>query len=145
MQKRESDVFSEISRQRKIIDGLMEKGQLNPYGLVALYDLLIHGGLKSQISLSGSLSLTEEPLADILSLPVDELSLSARARKILLRLQAETLGHIVQISREKLMEARFCGVTTANEIEEKLAAYGLKLGMKLPQTVVKEIGVPARL
>ena len=59
--------------------------------------------------------------------PVSELNLSVRARKCMNRLTLTTIGELVSRTGDELMEAKNFGVTSLNEVREKLEAMGLKL------------------
>ena len=63
----------------------------------------------------------------VLNRPVTELNLSVRARKCMNRLNLNTIGELVNRSGDELMEAKNFGVTSLNEVKEKLSALGLKL------------------
>jgi DNA-directed RNA polymerase subunit alpha len=63
----------------------------------------------------------------VLNRPVTELNLSVRARKCMNRLSINTIGELVNRSGDELMEAKNFGVTSLNEVKEKLMALGLKL------------------
>jgi DNA-directed RNA polymerase subunit alpha len=63
----------------------------------------------------------------VLNRPVTELNLSVRARKCMNRLNINTIGELVNRSGDELMEAKNFGVTSLNEVKEKLMALGLKL------------------
>jgi len=63
----------------------------------------------------------------VLNRPVTELNLSVRARKCMNRLNLNTIGELVNRSGDELMEAKNFGVTSLNEVKEKLANLGLKL------------------
>ncbi len=71
-------------------------------------------------------SLSPEEQA-ILNRPVSELNLSVRARKCMNRLALATIGELVNRTGDELMEAKNFGVTSLNEVKEKLTALGLKL------------------
>jgi DNA-directed RNA polymerase subunit alpha len=71
-------------------------------------------------------TLTPEEQA-ILNRPVSELNLSVRARKCMNRLNLNTIGELVSRTGDELMEAKNFGVTSLNEVKEKLTALGLKL------------------
>ena len=62
-----------------------------------------------------------------LSKPVSELNLSVRARKCMNRLNITTLGELVSRTSDELLEAKNFGITSLNEVKEKLTQYGLKL------------------
>lgn len=59
--------------------------------------------------------------------PVSDLNLSVRARKCMQRLAIGTLGELCQRTADELLEAKNFGITSLNEVREKLTAYGLKL------------------
>jgi DNA-directed RNA polymerase subunit alpha len=64
---------------------------------------------------------------EILSQSITELALSVRARKCTTRLGITTIGELVRRTAEDLMECKNFGVTSLNEVREKLAERGLKL------------------
>lgn len=72
----------------------------------------------------------EEPVADdqeLLGLPIGELNLSVRARKCTTKLGIVTVGDLARRTAEDLLECKNFGVTSLNEVREKLAERGLKL------------------
>jgi DNA-directed RNA polymerase subunit alpha len=69
----------------------------------------------------------------ILSKPVAELELSVRARRCLQRLNAATLGDLVQYTEADLLATRNFGVTSLNEIKARLAEHELQLAPKHPE------------
>lgn len=71
-----------------------------------------------------SMSADEQAL---LERPVAELNLSVRARKCTARLGLNTLGDLIRKSGDDLLECKNFGVTSLNEVREKLAQLGLKL------------------
>jgi DNA-directed RNA polymerase subunit alpha len=62
-----------------------------------------------------------------LNVPVTELNLSVRARKCMNRLGINTLGDLIQRTADELLESKNFGMTSLNEVREKLQAYGLTL------------------
>ena len=56
-----------------------------------------------------------------------DLSLSVRARKCTTKLGIGTIGELIRRTAEDLMECKNFGVTSLNEVREKLAERGLKL------------------
>lgn len=62
-----------------------------------------------------------------LSKPVAELELSVRARKCLQRLNISTVGELISRTEPELLAIRNFGVTSLNEIKERLADLGLSL------------------
>ena len=63
----------------------------------------------------------------LLAKPVSDLNLSVRARKCMLRLNINTLGDLCNRTVDELLEAKNFGITSLNEVKEKLQQYGLKL------------------
>jgi DNA-directed RNA polymerase subunit alpha len=70
--------------------------------------------------------LSEQEQA-VLNKPVSELNLSVRARKCMNRLGITTLGELTGRTADELLEAKNFGMTSLNEVREKLTAYGLSL------------------
>jgi DNA-directed RNA polymerase subunit alpha len=71
-----------------------------------------------------------EPSADeqeLLSQPITELNLSVRARKCTTKLGINLISELVRRTAEDLMECKNFGVTSLNEVREKLTERGLKL------------------
>lgn len=71
-----------------------------------------------------------EPSADeqqIYALPITELNLSVRARKCTNKLGISSIGDLVRRTAEDLLECKNFGVTSLNEVREKLTERGLKL------------------
>ncbi|MCA8996487.1 MAG: tetratricopeptide repeat protein [Planctomycetaceae bacterium] len=62
-----------------------------------------------------------------LALPVSELNLSVRSRKCMNRLGIATLGELVNRTPDELLSAKNFGVTSLNEIRDRLGDHGLKL------------------
>jgi DNA-directed RNA polymerase subunit alpha len=63
----------------------------------------------------------------LLAKPVSDLNLSVRARKCMIRLGINTLGELVRRTGDDLLECKNFGVTSLNEVREKLTGLGLKL------------------
>jgi DNA-directed RNA polymerase subunit alpha len=71
-----------------------------------------------------------EPSADeqeVYSMPITELNLSVRARKCTTKLGIMTVGDLIRRTAEDLLECKNFGVTSLNEVREKLTERGLKL------------------
>jgi DNA-directed RNA polymerase subunit alpha len=62
-----------------------------------------------------------------LSRPISELNLSVRARKCMIRLGITTIGELVRRTGDDLLECKNFGVTSLNEVREKLVSQSLKL------------------
>jgi DNA-directed RNA polymerase subunit alpha len=64
---------------------------------------------------------------EILSKSVDELELSVRARRAMVKLGLKTLFELVSKTEAELLGCKNFGVTSLNEIKEKLTNFGLSL------------------
>lgn len=102
--------------------------------LVEIKDMLNSKGLRL-----GQLATERQPLevfepemlsADeqaLLAKPVSDLNLSVRARKCMIRLGISTIGELVRHTGDELLECKNFGVTSLNEVRDKLTSHGLKL------------------
>lgn len=63
----------------------------------------------------------------LLDRPIADLNLSVRARKCMVRLGLTTVGELLRRTGDDLLECKNFGVTSLNEVREKLTAHGLKL------------------
>jgi DNA-directed RNA polymerase subunit alpha len=63
----------------------------------------------------------------LLDRPLAELNLSVRARKCMARLGLATIGELIRKTGDDLLECKNFGVTSLNEVREKLTLMGLKL------------------
>ena len=63
----------------------------------------------------------------LLERPISDLNLSVRARKCMVRLGLSTIGELVRKTGDDLLECKNFGVTSLNEVRDKLAQLGLKL------------------
>ena len=63
----------------------------------------------------------------ILSQPLSVLNLSVRAKKCMTKLNINSIGDLIAMTGDKLMECKNFGVTSLNEVREKLTTLGLKL------------------
>jgi DNA-directed RNA polymerase subunit alpha len=63
----------------------------------------------------------------LLSKPISDLNLSVRARKCMIRLGISTIGELVRRTGDELLECKNFGVTSLNEVREKLTSHALKL------------------
>jgi DNA-directed RNA polymerase subunit alpha len=102
--------------------------------LVEIREMLTSKGLrlgqlaseKSQADIFDAGSLTPEEQA-IMGRPVSDLGLSVRARKCMIRLGITTIGELVRRSGDDLLECKNFGVTSLDEVREKLEVHTLKL------------------
>lgn len=72
----------------------------------------------------GNVSPDEQQL---LERPIADLNLSVRARKCMVRLGMSTIGELLRKTGDDLLECKNFGVTSLNEVREKLTELGLKL------------------
>ena len=63
----------------------------------------------------------------LLERPIADLNLSVRARKCMVRLALNTIGELIRRSGDDLLECKNFGVTSLNEVREKLTKFNLKL------------------
>jgi DNA-directed RNA polymerase subunit alpha len=63
----------------------------------------------------------------LLDRPISDLNLSVRARKCMIRLGLNTVGELLRRTGDDLLECKNFGVTSLNEVREKLTLQGLKL------------------
>jgi DNA-directed RNA polymerase subunit alpha len=59
--------------------------------------------------------------------PVTDLNLSVRARKCMSRVNIQTIGELVRKTADEMLECKNFGVTSLNEIREKLIPFNIKL------------------
>lgn len=63
----------------------------------------------------------------MLDRPISDLNLSVRARKAMVRLGLVTIGDLLRKTGDDLLECKNFGVTSLNEVRERLTVIGLKL------------------
>ena len=63
----------------------------------------------------------------LLGRPIADLALSVRARKCMARLGINTVGDLVRLTGDQLLECKNFGVTSLNEVREKLTEVNLHL------------------
>ncbi|MGW8256763.1 MAG: DNA-directed RNA polymerase subunit alpha C-terminal domain-containing protein [Thermoguttaceae bacterium] len=63
----------------------------------------------------------------MLAKPISDLNLSVRARKCMIRLGINVLSELIRRTGDDLLECKNFGVTSLNEVREKLTIMGLKL------------------
>ncbi len=63
----------------------------------------------------------------LLERPISDLNLSVRARKCMARLQLNSIGELVRKTGDEMLECKNFGVTSLNEVREKLTDLGIKL------------------
>ena len=63
----------------------------------------------------------------MLDRPIADLNLSVRARKCMARLQLNSIGELIRKTGDDMLECKNFGVTSLNEVREKLTEMGLKM------------------
>ncbi len=71
-------------------------------------------------------SMTPDEQA-LLERPIADLNLSVRARKCMIRLGINTIGELLRRTGDDLLECKNFGVTSLNEVREKLTGRSMKL------------------
>jgi DNA-directed RNA polymerase subunit alpha len=84
------------------------------------------GGQSSASTIDEPESLSAEDRA-MLAKPIGDLNLSVRARKCMTKLGIQTLGELLSHTGDELLECKNFGVTSLNEVREKLRELNLKL------------------
>jgi DNA-directed RNA polymerase subunit alpha len=114
---------------------LLQSKNFGETSLVEIRDMLHSKGL--ELGQFADQIREEEPAYDpetlsaderaMLDRPIAELNLSVRARKCMVRLGLSTIGELVRRTGDDLLECKNFGVTSLNEVREKLTIQGLKL------------------
>jgi len=102
--------------------------------LIEIREMLTLKGLK--LGLFATEKQTADPF-DVSSLspevqatlerPVTDLNLSVRARKCMNRLNIQSIGELVRKTADEMLECKNFGVTSLNEIREKLIPFNIRL------------------
>jgi len=113
---------------------LLSSKNFGETSLIEIKEMLSSKGLKlgqlaaerraAEIYEPETLSADEQAL---LARPISDLSLSVRARKCMIRLGITTIGELIRRTGDELLECKNFGVTSLNEVREKLAQHGLRL------------------
>ena len=86
----------------------------------------LEDGAQNEMRFRPQQPLSEEEQA-VLNKSVSDLNLSVRARKCMNRLGIGTLGELIIRTADELLEAKNFGMTSLNEVREKLRQMGLNL------------------
>ncbi len=115
---------------------LMSSKNFGETSLSEIKEILGSKGLRLGQSLEEGAQLErrfigQQPLSDqeqaVLNKPVADLNLSVRARKCMNRLGINTLGELIQRTADELLESKNFGMTSLNEVRDKLRQCGLSL------------------
>jgi DNA-directed RNA polymerase subunit alpha len=114
---------------------LLSSKNFGETSLVEIREMLASKGL--ELGQFAATKWQEEPVYEpsamsdderaLLDRPISELNLSVRARKCMVRLGLTTVGELVRRTGDDLLECKNFGVTSLNEVREKLTTHGLKL------------------
>ncbi|HMO85295.1 MAG TPA: DNA-directed RNA polymerase subunit alpha C-terminal domain-containing protein [Lacipirellulaceae bacterium] len=114
---------------------LLSSKNFGETSLVEIRDMLSSKGL--ELGQFASTKWEEEPVYEptamsdderaLLDRPISDLNLSVRARKCMVRLGLTTIGELLRRTGDDLLECKNFGVTSLNEVREKLTTHGLKL------------------
>jgi DNA-directed RNA polymerase subunit alpha len=89
------------------------------------------GGRVHAASRSASGGVSDAAIEQKLNMSLAELKLSVRATNCLESENIHTVRDLVRRNEDQLLEVRNFGETTLNEVQEKLAEMGLRLGMRV--------------
>lgn len=92
------------------------------------------GGLKGMMEATGYAPVDLE-LEEKLNQSLAELNLSVRATNCLESEGINTVRDLVTRTEDQLLQVRNFGETTLDEVRERLGEIGLRLGMKIPQSL----------
>ena len=97
--------------------------------MLSSFGLHIGQNLHEALGQEGGYAALPPELADnpVTEKPISDLGLSVRSRKCMSRLGIGTIGELLRRSPDELLASRNFGVTSLNEIREKLTEMNLKL------------------
>ena len=117
-------------------DEILASKNFGETSLVEIKEMLASKGLSlGQLAQPSAVEETFEPEPleatsdeqEVYGMPITELNLSVRARKCTSKLGINSIGDLVRRTAEDLLECKNFGVTSLNEVREKLAERSLKL------------------
>ncbi len=129
--------LGDLARTTEI--ALLASKNFGETSLIEIKEMMQSKGLDLGMALGGSERGGQSPMAApqfddvspeeraLLAKPITDLALSVRARKCMTRLNLQTVGQLLQRSGDELLETKNFGVTSLNEVRDKLTQMGLKL------------------
>ena len=121
----------------KLILEVWTDGSIKPEDAVADAAKIIKDYLMHFINFNEEFEYEEEEvdeeverLREIMDTPVEELELSVRSANCLRNIDIRTIGDLTRRSEEEISKTKNFGKKSLQEIKDKLAEYGLSLGMK---------------
>tara|TARA_R110002049_G_scaffold2750_2_gene21769 strand:- start:649057 stop:650388 length:1332 start_codon:yes stop_codon:yes gene_type:complete len=133
LQKMGIDTIGDLTRTSEA--ELLSSKNFGETSLVEIRDMLMAKGLslgqfahekKSNDPPIDTSHMTPDEQA-LLDRPISDLNLSVRARKCMARLQLNTIGELIRKTGDEMLECKNFGVTSLNEVREKLTDLGLKM------------------
>ncbi len=113
---------------------LLSSKNFGETSLIEIKEMLASKGLKlGQLATEKRVSDLFEPEAlsadeqALLARSISDLNLSVRARKCMIRLGISTIAELIRHTGDELLECKNFGVTSLNEVRDKLSQNGLKL------------------
>ncbi|GHT23357.1 RNA polymerase subunit alpha domain protein [Planctomycetales bacterium] len=113
---------------------LLASKNFGEQSLVEIREMLALKGLHlGELSAETAIRAVPEPVAynaedrETLARPVTDLNLSVRARKCMHRLNIQTIADLVHYTADELLKCKNFGVTSLNEIKEKLVDFNIRL------------------
>ena len=117
---------------------LLSSKNFGETSLAEIKEMMQAKGLRLGMSLEGNERVghdhrVEQPqevppeLQAILNKPIGDLNLSVRARKCMSKLNIQTVGDLLKHTGDELLECKNFGVTSLNEVRDKLTSLSLKL------------------
>ena len=128
--------LGDLTRTTEI--ALLSSKNFGETSLAEIKEMMQAKGLRLGMSLEGNERAghdhrIEQPqevppeLQAILNKPIGDLNLSVRARKCVSKLNIQTVGDLLKHTGDELLECKNFGVTSLNEVREKLTTLSLKL------------------
>jgi DNA-directed RNA polymerase subunit alpha len=117
---------------------LLSSKNFGETSLQEIKEMMSSKGVRLGMALEGgeraAAELRQDPIEEmsqeekaLLAKPIGDLNLSVRARKCMTKLGIQTVGELIIHTGDELMECKNFGVTSLNEVREKLTELGLKL------------------
>ena len=113
---------------------LLTSKNFGEISLVEIREMLALKGLKlglfaqeKPVTETFDVSALSPEVQAVLEYSVTDMNLSVRARKCMNRLNIQTIGELIRKTADELLECKNFGVTSLNEIREKLIPFNIKL------------------
>lgn len=125
--------IGQITNYDRLTLEVWTNGAIRPDEAVSTAARILNRHINLFVSLTDSVGEEEVPptAADdrsrLLDMSIDELDLSVRSYNCLKRAGINTIGELVSRSAEEMMKVRNLGRKSLDEVEEKLARFGLSL------------------